>query len=74
VPGVWRPDNRMSCDRARRVLSQLSHRSGVAARGEDVGRVFANEASPLQLRRLRDTVQDYLSQRNAMPEVRKGVG
>jgi hypothetical protein len=39
-----------------------------------VGHVFANEASPLQVRRLRHTLQDYLSQRGAMPEVREGVG
>ena len=39
-----------------------------------MGDVFANEASPLQLRRLRDVVQEYVSQRRAMPEVREGVG
>ncbi len=39
-----------------------------------MGHVFANEASPLQVRRLRHTLQDYLSQRGAMPEVREGVG
>jgi hypothetical protein len=39
-----------------------------------VGDVFGNEASPLQLRRLRDAVQEYVSQRRAMPEVREGVG
>jgi len=72
VPGVWRPDNRMSCDRARSVSRQLSHRPRLPARG--VGHVFANEASPLQVRRLRHTLQDYLSQRGAMPEVREGVG
>ena len=38
VPGVWRADNRMSCDGARSVSRQLSHRSQVAARGEKVGR------------------------------------
>src|SRR5580658_6759401 len=64
----------MSCDRARSVSRQLSHRPRVAARGVKVGHVFANEASPLQVRRLRHTVQDYLSQRSAMPEVRQGVG
>src|ERR1700675_4488470 len=64
----------MSCDRARSVSRQLSHRSGVAARGEEVGNVFANEASLLQVRRLRDAVQEYVSQRRAMPEVREGVG
>jgi hypothetical protein len=74
VPGIWWPGNRMSCDRARSVSRQLSYRSGVAARGEEVGHVFANEASPLQVRRLRHTLQDYLSQRGAMPEVREGVG
>jgi hypothetical protein len=74
VPGIWWPGNRMSCDRARSVSRQLSYRSGVAARLEEVGHVFANEASPLQLRRLRHTLQDYLSQRGAMPEVREGVG
>ena len=42
--------------------------------GREVGDVFANEASPLQLRRLRDVVQEYVSQRRAMPEVREGVG
>ena len=72
MPGVWRPDNRMSCDRARSVSRQLSHRPRLPARG--VGHVFANEASPLQVRRLRHTLQDYLSQRGAMPEVREGVG
>ena len=71
MPGVWRPDNRMSCDRARSVSRQLSHRPRLPARG--VGHVFANEASPLQVRRLRHTLQDYLSQRGAMPEVREGV-
>jgi len=74
VPGVWRSDNRMSCDRARSVSRQLSHRPGVAARGVKAGDVFANDASPLQVRRLRHTLQDYLSQRGAMPEVREGVG
>src|SRR5580658_1756745 len=64
----------MSCDRARSVSRQLSHGSGVAARREEVGNVFANEASPLQVLRLRHTLQDYLSQRGAMPEVREGVG
>ena len=39
-----------------------------------MGDVFGNEASPLQLRRLRDAVQEYVSQRRAMPEVREGVG
>ena len=39
-----------------------------------MGHVFANEASPLQVRRLRHTLQDYLSQRGAMPDVREGVG
>src|ERR1700689_1419714 len=62
----------MSCDRARSVSRQLSHRPRLPARG--VGHVFANEASPLQVRRLRHTLQDYLSQRGAMPEVREGVG
>jgi len=74
VPGIWWPDNRMSCDRARSVSRQLSHRPRVLARGAKVGHVFANEASPLQVRRLRHTLQDYLSQRGAMPEVREGVG
>ena len=74
MPGIWWPDNRMSCDRARSVSRQLSHRPGVAARGAKVGHVFANEASPLQVRRLRHTLQDYLSQRGAMPDVREGVG
>jgi len=74
VPGVWRPDNRMSCDRARSVSRQLSLRSRVAARGAEVGHVFANEASPLQVRRLRHTLQEYVSQRRPMPEVRESVG
>ena len=39
-----------------------------------MGDVFANEAPPLRLRRLRDAVQEYVSQRRAMPEVREGVG
>jgi hypothetical protein len=39
-----------------------------------VADVFGNEASPLRLRRLRDAVQEYVSQRRAMPEVREGVG
>jgi len=39
-----------------------------------VGDVSANEAPPLRLRRLRDAVQEYVSQRRAMPEVREGVG
>jgi hypothetical protein len=39
-----------------------------------VGDVCANEAPPLRLRRLRDAVQEYVSQRRAMPEVREGVG
>jgi hypothetical protein len=39
-----------------------------------VGDVSANEASPLRLRRLRDAVQEHVSQRGAMPEVREGVG
>src|SRR5579864_1710059 len=64
----------MSFDRARSVSGQVSNRSEVARRGEEVGDVFANEASPLRLRRVRDAVQDYLSQRRAMPEVREGVG
>jgi hypothetical protein len=55
VPGVWRPDNRMSWDGARSVSRQLSHRPRVPARGAKVGHVFANEASPLQVRRLRHT-------------------
>jgi hypothetical protein len=74
VPGVWRPDNRMSWDGPRSVSRQLSHRPRVPARGAKVGHVFANEASPLQVRRLRHTLQGYLSQRGAMPEVREGVG
>ena len=40
----------------------------------EVGDVSANEASPLRLRRLRNAVQEYVSQRRAMPEVREGVG
>ena len=36
--------------------------------------VSANEAPPLRLRRLQDAVQEYVSQRRAMPEVREGVG
>ena len=39
-----------------------------------MGDVSANEAAPLRLRRLRDAVQEYVSQRRAMPEVREGVG
>ena len=39
-----------------------------------MGDVSANEAPPLRLRRLRDAVQEYVSQRCAMPEVREGVG
>ncbi len=39
-----------------------------------MGDVCANEAPPLRLRRLRDAVQEYVSQRRAMPEVREGVG
>ena len=39
-----------------------------------MGDVSANEAPPLRLRRLRDAVQEYVSQRRAMPEVREGVG
>ena len=39
-----------------------------------MGDVSANEASPLRLRRLRDAVQEYVSQRRAMPEVREGAG
>jgi len=39
-----------------------------------VGDVSANEAPPLRLRRLLDAVQEYVSQRRAMPEVREGVG
>jgi hypothetical protein len=39
-----------------------------------VGDVSGNEASPLRLRRLRDAVQEYVSQRRAMPEVRESVG
>jgi len=39
-----------------------------------VGDVSANEAPPLRLRRLRDAVQEYVSQRCAMPEVREGMG
>ena len=39
-----------------------------------MGDVFPNETSPLRLRRLRNTVQEYVSQRRAMPEVRQGVG
>src|SRR6202051_5403447 len=62
----------MSCDRVRSVSRQLSHRPRLPARG--VGHVFANEASPLQVRRMRHTLQDPLSQRGAMPEVREGVG
>ena len=42
--------------------------------GQEVGDVSANEAPPLRLRRLRDAVQEYVSQRRAMPEVREGVG
>ena len=74
MPGIWWPDNRMSCDRARSVSRQLSYRSRVAARLEEVGHVFANEAPPLRLRRLRDAVQEYVSQRRAMPEVLESVG
>src|ERR1700679_3193486 len=62
----------MSCDRARSVSRQLSHPPTLPPRG--VGHVFANEASPLQVRRLRHTLQDYLSQRGAMPEVQEGGG
>ena len=39
-----------------------------------MGDVSGNEASPLRLRRLRDAVQEYVSQRRSMPEVRDGVG
>ena len=46
----------------------------VGGGGREVGDVSANEASPLRLRRLRDAVQEYVSQRRAMPEVREGVG
>ena len=74
MPGVWRPDNRMSCDQAGSLPRQLNHRSEVVARRENVGHVFANEASPLQVRRLRYTLQEYVSQRRPMPEVREGVG
>jgi hypothetical protein len=46
-----------------------------STRGErEVGDVSANETSPLRLRRLRDAVQEYVSQRRALPEVREGVG
>ena len=44
------------------------------AEGGRWGDVSANEASPLRLHRLRDAVQEYVSQRRAMPEVREGVG
>ena len=39
-----------------------------------MGDVSGNEAPPLRLRRLGDAVQEYVSQRRAMPEVREGVG
>src|SRR6202790_5251602 len=42
--------------------------------GREVGDVSANEAPPLRLRRLRDAVQEHVSQRRAMPEVREGMG
>src|ERR1035438_9070548 len=60
---------------ARSVSSEVSDSSEIAGGGgREVGDVFGNEASPLQLRRLRDAVQEYVSQRRAMPEVREGVG
>ena len=39
-----------------------------------MGDVSATEAPPLRLRRLRDGVEEYVSERRAMPEVREGVG
>ena len=39
-----------------------------------MGDVSANEVPPLRLRRLWDALQEYVSQRRAMSEVREGVG
>jgi hypothetical protein len=75
VPGVRRSDNRMPFHYARSLSSELSDASEIAGGGgREVDDVFANEAPPLRLRRLRDAVQEYVSQRRAMPEVREGVG
>ena len=55
--------------------SEVSDSSEIAGGGgREVGDVFANETSPLRLPRLRDAVQEYVSQRGAMPEVCEGVG
>jgi hypothetical protein len=75
VPGVRRSDNRMLFHYARSLSSELSDASeSPEAKGGGVDDVFANAASPLRLRRLRDAMQEYLSQRCAMPEVLGGVG
>src|SRR5260370_34499297 len=65
----------MPFNEARNVSSAVSDSPEiVGGGGREVGDVSANEASPLRLRRLRDAVQEYVSQRGAMPEVREGVG
>jgi hypothetical protein len=75
VSGVRRSDHRMPFNQARSVSSAVSDSPEiVGGGGREVGDVFANETSPLRLPRLRDAVQEYVSQRRAMPEVREGVG
>src|SRR5260370_42713468 len=65
----------MPFNEARNVSSAVSDSPEiVGGGGREVGDVSANEASPLRLSRLRDAVQEYVSQRRAMPEVREGVG
>jgi hypothetical protein len=63
----------MPFNHARSVSSEVSDSPEiVGGSGRAVGDVPANEA--LRLRGLWDAVQEYVSQRRAMPEVREGMG
>lgn len=74
MPGVRGPDYRVPFGRTWRVSKQLSNPGRRAAERWEVGDVLANEAAPLQLRRLRDAVQEYLPKRGSVPELREGMG
>ena len=74
MPGVRRPDYKVPFARTQRVFNQVSDPWRRAPERCEVGDVLPNEAAPLRLRRLRDTVQEYLPKRGSVPEVREDMG
>ena len=73
MPGFRWPNYRVPFARTWRVFNQLTNPGRRAGERWEVGDVLANEAAPLQLRRLRDAVQEYLPKRASGPEVREGI-